>query len=121
MAHTLCHFEIFAEDPEKLSKFYEGIFEWKIVDAMQGYKLIDTGGGKDAAGGGMEKIEAGTKRPVLNYFLVDSIFEHLKKIEAAGGKVNNEKSPVPGYGYFATFEDPEGNIIGLWETDRAAK
>ena len=33
MAHILCHFEIFADEPDKLAAFYENVFDWKIVDA----------------------------------------------------------------------------------------
>jgi len=121
MQHLLCHFEIFGDDPEKLAKFYEEIFGWKIVDAMEGYKLIDTGGGLDAAGGGIEKCKAGQIRPPLNYFLVESIKDHVDKIKRARGKIIKDKSTVPGYGYFAIVEDPCGNVFGIWETEREAK
>lgn len=121
MAHTLCHFEIFADDPDKLAAFYEDVFDWKIVDAMEGYKFINTGGGKDAAGGGIEKSRSKEKSPPINYFLVESIEDSVRKIEDAGGTIIKGKSPVPGYGYFVLIKDPEGNNFGLWKTDRNAK
>jgi uncharacterized protein len=121
MAHTLCHFELFADEPAKLAAFYETVFGWKIVDAMEGYMFIDTGGGKGAAGGGIEKNKPGEERVPLNYFLVESIVEYTKKIEKAGGLVLKGKSPVPGFGYFAIIKDPGDNTFGIWEPDREAK
>ena len=119
--HILCHFEMFADDPEGLADFYREIFDWQIVDAFDGYKFINTGGGKDAAGGGIEKSRSDQKQLPVNYFLVESIEDHLIKIEKAGGTVLKGKSPVPGYGYFSIIKDPEDNKFGLWQTDRTAK
>jgi len=120
MPHILCHFEIFANDPERLAKFYEEIFDWQIVDAMDGYKFINTGGGNEAAGGGIEKNKSEEKPPPINYFLVDSIEDHLEKVEITGGTIAKGKTLVPGYGYFALVKDPEDNTFGLWENDREA-
>lgn len=30
MAHTIVHFEIYADDPPKLAEFYRRLFGWKI-------------------------------------------------------------------------------------------
>lgn len=46
---------------------------------------------------------------------VDSIDEHLQKIESAGGKVILPKTPVADMGFHAMFSDTEGNTLGLWE------
>jgi predicted enzyme related to lactoylglutathione lyase len=45
MDHTIVHFEIPANDTEKIKKFYEGVFGWKITKAPfqgQEYWLIET-------------------------------------------------------------------------------
>ena len=45
--------------------------------------------------------------------MFQSFFE---QVEAAGGKTVTSRTEIPGMGAFAYFEDPEGNVMGLWET-----
>jgi predicted enzyme related to lactoylglutathione lyase len=44
--------------------------------------------------------------------------EALKKAHAAGGKVVTPKTPIPGMGAYARVADPEGNVLGLFESAR---
>ena len=34
----------------------------------------------------------------------------------AGGSTVTPRTAIPGMGAFAYFKDPEGNVVGLWET-----
>ena len=36
------------------------------------------------------------------------------------GGLTEDKSPVPGMGWFSLCKDTEGNAFGLWQTDSAA-
>ena len=47
---------------------------------------------------------------------VDSIDATLEKIGGLGGSTVVAKTPVGDMGFAAYFTDPEGNVIGLWET-----
>jgi uncharacterized protein len=47
---------------------------------------------------------------------VEAIDDALKQVEAAGGTTVTPRTPIPGMGAFAYFKDPEGNVLGLWET-----
>ena len=118
MANKIVHFEIPAEDPEKVKAFYEKIFDWKIEkmpgDAME-YWLIKAEG---VGGGIMPKTMP--EMTHINYIGVDSVDEHSKTIEESGGKVVMPKAPVPGMGWFAVALDPEGNPFGIWEDDENA-
>jgi predicted enzyme related to lactoylglutathione lyase len=38
----------------------------------------------------------------------------LAAIERAGGTIEIPRTDVFGYGEFAHFRDPDGNLIGLW-------
>ena len=49
----------------------------------------------------------------LNYYLVESISDFLIKVEKLGGKVTQPTQEVPGVGWIATAEDPEGNLFVL--------
>jgi len=47
---------------------------------------------------------------------VDSIDGPLERIGAMGGTTVVGKTSVGGMGFAAYFTDPEGNVVGLWET-----
>ena len=48
---------------------------------------------------------------------VDSIEEATATILAEGGKVLQDKMAIPGMGWFATYQDTEGNKFGLFTND----
>ncbi len=121
MDHTVIHFEIPANDVEKLKAFYEQIFGWKIVQ-MPGpidYWVIQTvpvdANGmplRPGVNGGLYKRLLPETKPI-NYFAVESISDFLAKIEKLGGKVTQPKQEVPNVGWIAAAEDPEGNSFAL--------
>ena len=121
MDHTVIHFEIPANDVEKLKAFYEQIFGWKIIQ-MPGpidYWVIQTvpvdANGmplRPGVNGGLYKRLLPETKPI-NYFAVESISDFLAKIEKLGGKVTKPKQEVPNVGWIAAAEDPEGNSFAL--------
>jgi uncharacterized protein len=120
-SHTLVHFEVPANDVEKLKRFYEKVFGWKITQSPGPieYWLIQTvpvdANGKlirPGVNGDMYKKEVPESKPI-NYFSVESISDFLVKIEKLGGKVTQPKQEVPEIGWIAAAEDPEGNQIAL--------
>ena len=127
MDRTIVHFEIPANNPEKLSEFYKNLFGWKIEKMSMGdmdYWMIETRAGTaqnmekaqttaGTNGGMMKKMDAG-QRP-LNYVMVESVDDFSKKIQSLGGKIIVSKTPIPNMGAFAVGLDPEGNPIGIFE------
>ena len=121
MDHTIVHFEIPAQDVEKLKQFYEEVFGWKITQYPSpiDYWVIETvpvdSNGiplRPGINGGMfRKQEPGIKP--INYFAVESINDFLAKIQKLGGKVISPKQEVPNVGWIAAAEDPEGNQFAL--------
>lgn len=122
--HTIVHFEIPADDIEKLRRFYSRLFGWKI-EKMPGPTEywgiqtvpVDEKGTPIRAGvnGGMMKKQNPEHKPV-NYIAVESIDEYVKKIDALGGKVLVPKMEVPGMGWWAMALDPEGNQFGIFQS-----
>src|SRR5262249_49604966 len=117
------HFEIPVENPEKSIPFYSDLFGWKI-DKWGGpgmdYWLITTGPKQEEGiNGGMMKRNPG--QPVANTIQVDSVDEMCRKIEAKGGVICVPKMVIPGVGYLAYFQDPDGNIFGIMHPDLNAK
>ena len=132
MDHTVVHFEIPADQPERAVKFYQELFGWEI----QHYKGT-AGGGIDywmvrtvptdaegrpsrpgVNGGIMGRMFPG-QAPV-NYISVPDVNEFVQKAERLGAKVLMPKMPVPGMGWFAQLNDPEGNVLAIWEHDPSA-
>ena len=117
------HFEIPADNPEKVAKFYESVFGWK-VEKWAGpveYWLVMTGNPKEPGiDGGITRKEAPFTSTV-NTIGVASVDEFIEKAKAAGGKLAVPKNAVPGVGYQAYLTDPDGNLFGIHEENKEAK
>jgi predicted enzyme related to lactoylglutathione lyase len=119
---TVQHFEIPADDVERASKFYTGVFEWKMQklanpeDPSKDYWFFDTKdeNGNKGIGGGLMKRQA-PEHSVTNYITVPSIEDYASKIEEAGGKVIMPKTEIPEMGFILVFLDTENNMFGLYE------
>ena len=134
MDHTVVHFEIPANEPERAAKFYRELFGWEISrwGAAAGggeaaeYWMVRTVP-TDAAGqptrpgvnGGLMRRMFPGQAPV-NYIGVASVDEFVRRAERLGAKVVASKRPVPGMGWFAQLTDTEGNIFAIWQTDATA-
>lgn len=125
--NKVVHFEIPADDKERMKKFYSGVFEWQVRDDEMPGGVIYTSAvttptdettftpkEPGSINGALIDRDEKLKSPIITID-VDSIDEYLKKIEAAGGKKVSEKGEVPGMGFYAYFQDTEGNVMGLWE------
>ncbi|MCL5067084.1 MAG: VOC family protein [Thaumarchaeota archaeon] len=114
---TIVHFEIPADDVERLTKFYGDVFGWKFKNAsMPGmdYWLISTGPRGKSVGGGMYKKMGQDEKP-RNYIGVNSVDESTEALKKAGGQILVEKQEIPGFGWSVIATDPEGNPIALFQ------
>ena len=121
--HTVVHFEIPADDAEKLSKFYSELFGWKIVKMLGTTEYwgiqtvpVDEKGMilRSGVNGGMMKRQSPEHKPV-NYIAVESVDEYSEKIEELGGRIVVPKVEVPGVGWWAMALDPDGNQFAIME------
>jgi len=128
MSHTVVHFEIPADQPERAAEFYRELFGWKIehMGGPMDYWLVNTVP-TDAEGrpsepgvnGGLMRRMMPEQTPV-NYISVENVDQFARKAESLGAKVVAPKTPVPGMGWFAQLTDTEGNIFAIWQHDPAA-
>ncbi len=119
--HTIVHFEIPADDVEKLKKFYSQLFGWKI-EKMPGeieyygiYTVPVNEKGmplRPGVNGGLMKKQ-NPEHKAVNYIQVESVDEYSKKIESLGGKIVVPKMEIPGIGWWALALDPEGNQFAI--------
>ncbi len=118
-------FEVPYDDQNRAQKFYTDVFGWQInkMPDMDYHMAVTTESdpktmmpkSPGAINGGMLKKDPTGPYPVL-VIGVSSVDEHIKKIEDAGGKVVMPKMNVGEMGIYARVSDPEGNIIGIWES-----
>lgn len=113
------HFEIVAENPEKIKEFYEKVFNWKFQKMNGDYWMIDTGEG-GGINGGMVKKET-SQQVQIDTIDVDNIDEYINKIKNNGGKILMEKRAIPRVGWLCNFKDAEGNIFSIMQRDEKAR
>lgn len=113
MGNPVVHFEIRTQDRRKAMQFYGELFDWKIApDDRTGNLMIYAG--EHPTGSIMETPSPGGTG-VMNYIRVDNIEQALTQVEQLGGKRQTGRTELSGIGCWATFTDPEGNQMGLWE------
>lgn len=117
MPNTLVHFEIAANDPIAVGRFYADLFGWKITKApMPGvdYWLVQTAKPGKGVNGGIMQRTAPDQR-VINYVQVQGIDRFIQRVGQLGGRITMQKTEVPNVGYVAGGLDPDGNPFGLFE------
>jgi uncharacterized protein len=120
MAHgQMSHLELPADDPARARKFYEGLFGWEFGE-MPEYPdyLLFSFGEIGRAGGAIGRRDESAPHQLRLYIAVDSIDPLLPKVTELGGKVVEPKTEIQGQGWYAVFDDTEGNQLGLYENAR---
>jgi predicted enzyme related to lactoylglutathione lyase len=113
------HFEVGADDPERLSKFYQDVFGWKVQkwDGPMDYWLVMTGDeGTPGIDGGIARKGEG-EGGTINSIDVPDCDDYVARITAAGGAVVLPKTAVPGVGWLAYCKDTEGNTFCIMQED----
>ena len=118
MGHPVVHWELMSKAPEKVAAFYAKLFGWKIEHRPDmNYRLVDT---QTEAGinGGILKPDREGPWPgnMVLYIAVDDLAEYRRKVEEAGGTIHVKEQQVPGMGAFCLFTDPDGRMMGLWQS-----
>jgi uncharacterized protein len=125
MSGKVVHFEIPFDDAGRAQAFYQDAFGWSIMAMPEvSYHMVTSGPSDEQTGptepgfinGGM--FQRGTSPVTSPVLVVDvpDVDEALAKIEKLGGETVTPKAPVGDFGYSAYFKDPEGNLLGLWQS-----
>jgi predicted enzyme related to lactoylglutathione lyase len=122
--NPVVHFEMPAEDRNRMAKFYTNVFGWKaemLGPEMGEYVVVTTteSGNKGpkkpgAINGGFypKNKDMPAQYPSI-VIAVDDIKESMKKVAEAGGKVSGEPMEIPGIGQYVSFFDTEGNRVRI--------
>ena len=113
------HFEIYAEEPEKLAEFYRRLLNWRIEKAPGvDYWRIQTA--PSGMNGGLTFPPIPGPRSWVHYVHVESLDQTVEQILQLGGTVRRPRTAVPKTAWYAVVADPEGNIFAIWEPDPSA-
>ena len=111
----LCYLEIPAVDVRRSAVFYEKVFGWNIRHRDTDRPSFDDAAG--VSGAWVTGRKAAAEPGLLPYIWVDGIDAVLARVAAHGGAV---VEPVrhdhpDSASWIATFRDPAGNLIGLYQ------
>jgi len=115
MAHgDITHIDIPVTDMDRAKEFYGGLFGWQIqtYPGFEDYPMWQAPNG--ISGGGLAPRSEGFTQP-RSYVEVDSIDDMLAKVVELGGEVTMPKAAIDENSWWATFRDPDGNNVGLYE------
>lgn len=127
MSGRVVHFEIPFDDGDRARAFYRGAFGWNIHEIPDmHYTMVMSGPTSEQGmpsepgfinGGMLQRGMSPARGPVITVD-VEDIEQALQTVEQLGGRQVVGKQPVGDMGFSAYCTDPEGNVIGLWETAR---
>ena len=126
--NPVVHFEMPAEDRNRMADFYTRVFGWQtqmLGEEMGNYVVVSTtetgedGRPKEpgAINGGFFAKSSDNPAPSV-VISVDDVREHAKKVTGAGGKVLGEPVEIPGIGWYMSFIDTEGNRVSMLQPAR---
>jgi uncharacterized protein len=118
------HFEMPAEDRDRMTGFYKEAFGWKaqkLGPEMGNYVIVTTaetdakpGAPAGAINGGFFPKKADWPAQVPSIVIaVEDIKAAMRKVGQAGGKVLGEPMEIPGIGQYVSFFDTEGNRVSM--------
>lgn len=121
-------FEIYVNDLNRAIQFYETVFGMKMTDMpmpetgdpMPKMKFFPAPENMDAGGAPGALVEMsgmpGGGGSTIVYFGSADCAVEAARVEAAGGKLMQEKMLIGDYGFIAMAQDTEGNMIGIHST-----
>ena len=108
----LSYLQIPTKDALALSAFYANVFGWQVDGNPSHVSFQDASG--DLIGAFMPDRTIANEAGFLPYMSVNNVNKALRQIEANGGTTVREPYPEGGL-MVATFRDPDGNLLGIWQ------
>jgi predicted enzyme related to lactoylglutathione lyase len=109
----LTYVQIPTVDARESAAFYETVFGWTIRGRDTSHVSFADATG-DVIGAWITDRAISREPGILPYIYVDGIDATLEKVALHGGEI--VKAPYPeGDLWVATFRDPAGNVLGVWQ------
>ncbi len=107
-------FEVLGTDADATQRFYAELFGWQVTGGgVPGYRMVDTGAGKGAAGGLGAHGEPGTAW-VTVYASVPDVEAVLARAVELGGDRVYGPAAVDDHTRTGALRDPAGNVFGVY-------
>ena len=130
--NPVVHFEMPYENRDRIAKFYETVFGWKMQmfgEEMGNYVLATTAESDAKPGSPAGAINGGffPKKPdwPAQYpsvvIAVEDIARSMSRVRDAGGEVLGEPMEIPGIGRYVSFLDTEGNRSSMLQPAPSAQ
>jgi predicted enzyme related to lactoylglutathione lyase len=110
----ISHVEWFCRDLERGERFLRELFGWHFQRFSQHYFLYTPE--KGPAVGLMQREDFQPGNGCLVFIQVENIETYLEKAQGLDGGIAVGKTQIPDYGWYAQLTDPDGNIVGLYES-----
>jgi predicted enzyme related to lactoylglutathione lyase len=118
------HFELPAQDRDRMSTFYETAFGWqteRLGPEMGNYTVVTTtesNGSRPTTpgainGGFFMRTDDPSSHAPSVVIAVGDVHAALAAVEQAGGKAAGPPQEIPGVGLYGSFHDTEGNRMSL--------
>jgi uncharacterized protein len=108
----ISYLRIPAPDPHRAAEFYRAVFRWN-VDADRDVPRFEDGSGH-VIGHFMKNLPVAREAGVIPYIFVSRLSEAVESVMHSGGEIVEPPYPE-GHLWVATFTDPAGNLIGIWQ------
>jgi uncharacterized protein len=108
----ISYLRIPASEPRRSAAFYKAVFGWRVNTDRDDPSFEDGTG--HVIGHFMADLPVTGEAGVLPYVFVERVDETLESVVAQGGEVVRQPYPE-GDLRVATFRDPAGNVIGVWQ------
>ncbi len=110
---AITYLHIPTADARQSAAFYREVFGWHINNPDSDRPGFDDTSGRLSGAWISDRLVV-TEPGLLPYIYVDDVEETVTRIVAHGGKIVTNPFPEGLRLTVATFRDPAGNVIGLW-------
>lgn len=115
----IIHFEIPAEDPDRVGRFYKEAFDWEISKYKgSDYWLVMAGSKEEKYGINGAIYKKGMENVTMITISVENLKETMGKVKRAGGEISGEIMDIPEVGLFAYGKDVEGTPFGMLQVSQ---
>jgi predicted enzyme related to lactoylglutathione lyase len=101
-----------AVNPRESAAFYHAVFDWTLRGDPDRPSFSDGTG--HVIGSWVSDLPVAGAAGLTAYIYVAQVDETLRKVSAGGGEIVEGPYPEGGL-WVATFRDPGGNVLGVWQ------
>lgn len=122
------YFDLTVTDLAAARRFFEGVLGWRFEKFPMPYEYYRISAGVadepgiDGGIGATKDAPLTAGRPTTQVTVpVSNLDEVLVRVQASGGRIVEDKLPIPGVGWYATCAEPGGLFFGLVQADPSVR